>query len=382
MAKVTFFPVGNGDMTLIELDSGRTILVDVNIRCAADDPDDDTPDVAKMLRERLKKDDDDRYYVDAFLLSHPDQDHCRGLKKHFHLGKPDKHDGSDKILIREMWSSPVVFRRASRKDGFVFCDDADAWRKEAKRRANLVKDGEATEDGDRIQILGEDEDGKTDDLTSVLVKVDENITKINGLADGTFTGQLLAPLPLSEDEEEEASLTKNDSSVIVRFDIKAGGTADACCYLTGGDAEVGIWKRLWKRHENTPKALQYDLLQAPHHCSWHSLSYDSWSEKGDDAEVCDEARSALAQARDGAFIVASSNEIKDDKNDPPCIRAKREYEDIAGEAKGRFKWVGEKSPDCLIFEITADGPRPKTKLTKPAAIIGAGSVGATPLSHG
>lgn len=37
-AKLTFFPVGNGDMTLIRLESGRAILIDVNIRVSADDP--------------------------------------------------------------------------------------------------------------------------------------------------------------------------------------------------------------------------------------------------------------------------------------------------------------------------------------------------------
>ena len=38
------------------------------------------------------------------------------------------------------------------------------------------------------------------------------------------------------------------------------------------------------------------------------------------AEVSEKARKALSQARDGATIVASSNPIKDDDNDPPCIR--------------------------------------------------------------
>lgn len=35
--RILFFPVGNGDMTLIELESGRTILIDVNIQARADD---------------------------------------------------------------------------------------------------------------------------------------------------------------------------------------------------------------------------------------------------------------------------------------------------------------------------------------------------------
>src|SRR5690554_6205983 len=112
MVRTTHFKVGNGDMTLIETGSGRKILVDINI-CNSDDYDDDRPDVAEQLRDRLKRDNGDRLYVDAFLLTHPDQDHCRGLREHFHLGpQADWSQDDDKIVIREMWSSPTVFRRA------------------------------------------------------------------------------------------------------------------------------------------------------------------------------------------------------------------------------------------------------------------------------
>ena len=54
-AKVTFFQVGNGDMTLVRLADtpGTSILTDVHIRSAADNPNDDTPDVASALRSRL-----------------------------------------------------------------------------------------------------------------------------------------------------------------------------------------------------------------------------------------------------------------------------------------------------------------------------------------
>ena len=52
---LSFFPVGNGDMTLVELESGRKMLFDLNIRATADDPDDDTPDVANLLREQLTR---------------------------------------------------------------------------------------------------------------------------------------------------------------------------------------------------------------------------------------------------------------------------------------------------------------------------------------
>ena len=357
----------------------------MNIRADADDPDKDVPDVAAKLREKLSRDDEDRLFVDALLLSHPDEDHCRGLRNHFHLGPPDEwSESSDKILIREVWSSPMVFRRASRRH--VLCDDAKAFNTEARRRVRKFRETPwLVEDGDRILILGEDEEGKTDDLQDVLIRVDEEFSRINGQYDHSMKALLLAPLP-AEDEDDEEVLSKNNSSTILRFSLTGGENQDKCRFLTGGDAEVAIWKKLWDRYCWRTDWLSYDILLSPHHCSWHSLSHDSWSDLGEKAEVSEDARNALSQARDGATIVASSNKIKDDDNDPPCIRAKREYEAIAEDAAGTFECVGErpseKSPDVMEFEISANGSRLTTALMGAPSILGAGAIGRQPLAHG
>lgn len=381
VALIKAFPVGNGDMTLIELESGRKLLIDINIRAAADDPEDEMPDVAEMLRDQLSRDDEDRLYVDGMLLSHSDKDHCTGLRKHFHLGTPSEWSKSaDKIFIREIWSSPMVFRRASRTH--VLCDDANAFCAEARRRVKQYRDsGGTVAEGDRILILGEDEGGKTDDLTAILITVDSVFSRINGQHDETFSARLLAPRPKSSDETEEEARAKNRSSTILNLAVAGQEVAGAGRFLTGGDAEVAIWEKLWQRHRNHAEWLAYDLLQTPHHCSWHSLSYDSWSKMREDAKVCEDARKALSQARDGAIIIASSCPIRDDDDDPPCVRAKREYEEIAKNAGGSFRCVGD-SPDMLVYEIGRHGPRLKTRLMKSASVVGTGLIGRQPLAHG
>ena len=368
-ATLTFFPVGCGDMTLLRLaDADATaILIDVNIRAAADDPNDSTRDVAADLRERLPRDSHGRPYVDAFLLSHPDKDHCSGLETHFHLGPltdyPDdkKADAEKKIVIREIWSSPLVFRRASKNH--TLCADAKAFNREAKRRVQRFRDGRGNVDGERILILGEDENGKTDDLGAILVRAGERFSRINGRDTAYLQAHLLAPLPC-DDENEDEVLSKNHSSTIINFQVAATLMhPDSCRFLTGGDAEVAIWERLWTRHKNTPEDLAYDLLQAPHHCSWHSLSYDSWSQLREKAKVAPDARSALGQARYGALIVASTKPIKYDDADPPCIRAKREYDAILAGVSGMFLCTGEHptsgAPEPLEIEITAAGAKKK-----------------------
>jgi hypothetical protein len=360
---ITFFPVGCGDMTLVRLADETSIVVDLHIRQAADDPSDPTCDVAAELRKRLKRDAKGRPYVDAFLQSHPDKDHCSGLETHFHLGPIDDYpdddepDAQKRIVIREIWSSPLVFRRAS--EAHTLCSDAKAFAREARRRVKRFRDGYGGADGERILIMGEDRDGKTDGLGAILIKAGQTFRTINGAANDYFLATLLAPLPCPDGEDDE-ELSKNESSVIMNMQLGTSlARPDACRFLTGGDAEVLIWERMWALY-SAGTALQYDVLLAPHHCSWHSLSYDSWSECREKAQVSQDARLALAQARSGAFIIASSEPIKDDDVDPPCIRAKREYRSILDDVpNSMFLCVGEEpntwSPQPLELTVTAAG---------------------------
>lgn len=392
---ITFFPVDNGDMTLLKLGdtSSSTLLIDVNIRLDADDQNnDDVRDVAKDLRDCLRKDENGRPYVDAFLLSHPDEDHCRGLDRHFHLGPladypdDDKDYAEKRIVIREIWSSPLVFRRASKSH--ALCDDAKAFNREARRRVQVNRDSDfIVAHGDRIQIMGEDIDGKTDDLGTITRKVGTPFNTIAGSYSAFFSAFLLGPIEAQDEEDKEELLAKNQSSVIINFTLAADmATLDGAKFLTGGDAEVYIWEQQWARHKHQSTVLEYDLLQAPHHCSWRTLSYDSWSDCGEEAVVNADARKALSQTRPSAIIVASCKPIKNDNDDPPCIRAKREYVDITKAVDGSFYATGEHpkegAVEPLVFTVGSDGivPPPKRSAgAKAAGIIGAAR---TPMPHG
>lgn len=384
-ANITFFPVDNGDMTLIQLaDTDKTsIMIDVNIRKDADDLGKNTFDVAKDLRSRLKADKKGRPYVDVFLLSHPDKDHCTGLDKHFYLGDLEKYPDDNKkqnekrIVIREIWSSPIVFRRASKNH--TLCEDAKAFNKEAKRRVKVNRESNFNvEDGNRILVLGEDEKGKnnkskTDDLGKILIKVDERFSKIKGKSTSYLEALLIAPRPVNDDDDDrEDLLSKNNSSIILNLRISASLTKpDGCHFLTGGDAEVAIWEKVWNKYKGNSTDLEYDLLQAPHHCSWHSLSHDSWSDS-DNPKVSPDAHSALSQAKDEASIVSSSKAFVDGET-PPCIGAKKEYEKIVDNVGGIFYCTGEHpkkvSVKPLEFEVGKNGGIRKSSVAAGIAII-------------
>ncbi|MCF8095247.1 MAG: metallohydrolase [Desulfobacteraceae bacterium] len=386
---ITFFPVGNGDMTLIKLGDKTTILADINLCSSTDQDGNQIFDATAALRENLETDAHDRPYVDAFLLTHPDQDHCRGLKQHFHLGPMsdynfDPPEGKElKIVMREIWSSPMIFRRASKNH--PLCEDARAFNTEARRRVKVFRECSTLSQGDRILIIGKDENGKTDDLGSILIKVDEVFSKINGTANDVSI-RVLAPIPVQEVSEEEERLSKNYSSVILQYTFSVAGQDDACLFLSGGDAGVYIWEKLWDRKRAKTDDLKYDLLLTPHHCSWHALSHDSWSQSKNPA-ISQDARSALSQGGECAFVVSSSKPIQNDKNDPPCWGAKQEYLSILSSVEGQFFCTGERpnqeAPEPMVFKISAQGPQPPTKQSTSVggAAVGAGST-REPLHHG
>jgi metal-dependent hydrolase (beta-lactamase superfamily II) len=58
-------------------------------------------------------DDAKRAHIDTFILTHPDQDHCRGFEEIFYTGDPSEFNESDRrnglIIIDELWFAPRIF---------------------------------------------------------------------------------------------------------------------------------------------------------------------------------------------------------------------------------------------------------------------------------
>ena len=243
------------------------------------------------------------------------------------------------------------------------CEDAEAFNTEAKRRVELYRESKSIgPEGDRIRLIGEDINGKTDDILDIVYKPGDIISKVNEVTIKELTINIYGPL--SDDEFEDSEfLDKNRSSVILRWGIASHGYSEPTNFiLLAGDASVEAWEIIWSKFKDDPKKLSYDLLLAPHHCSWHTLSHDSYS-KSDNPKVSKSAKKALSQARTGAVIISSSDPIKNDDNDPPNFGANREYDSIVSSANGTFLCLasnvvnGEKAPSVLEYRLTNEGPQ-------------------------
>lgn len=382
---VTFFPVGekNGGMTLIKLNDTKktTILIDCSI---GDEPIADHCDVNQELRGRLPIDSNKRPYVDAFILTHRHDDHVKGFIEQFHTGSLDEYNDDEdekKIVIMEMWSSHNFWKPPSAK--YKLCESAKAFNKEMKRRVDRFKEKKAMQlEGDRAIVVGKDPEGRTDDISDINYDIGDTFTKINNTdISSKLRGFILSPIEQQEGEDDECFSDKNRQSIVMQLTVFQGEYSNNL--MMAADAECLVWETLWKKYKNDIEKLKYDILSAPHHCSWHSLSYDSQSEC-EEPKPCKYAKKALSQNKDGAFIVSQSKIIKDSDSDPPSQAAKDEYLGIVCEDQFicTNEHPDEERPEPIEFNLTGDGPQKKGVKEKPKMAVAASASVKEAYPHG
>ena len=378
--KIIFYPVDNGNMTLIKLNDNTTILVDMYIRKKCDIKNKECYEVLPHLKENLEKDSKGRYFVDAFILTHLDVDHIGGLEDNFYLGSLDdyKDKDKDKIVIKETWSSERFWKRET--DKITLSTDAKAYNKEMRRRVKLHKNcGEKIQNqGDKAIIIGK----KDGEHNKIIYEIGNTISKVNSKNFNDFKINILGPLEQQENEQDEDFNEKNRGSVILQLEIIVGGYTNKV--LLTGDAEVDVCEYMNEVYENDK--LEYDILCSPHHCSMASLGRkEKAKEKGGKYTISENAKEALSHAKKGAIIISSSKEILDDDKNPPHYEAKKEYLKIVA-TKDDFICTGEyqKSTDVepIVIEFTSAGTQLKTGNSKSKVGAGTESSAKTIYPHG
>ncbi len=348
--KIKFYPVGNGDNVLLKLTDGFTAMFDCQIR-KPEKKDDGTEvyDVKKDLMEELQTV-NGKPFVDLFVNSHPHEDHCLGYDANFYHGDPDDYGDTNKeneeIIIGELWVTQKVFQ-------LNLCDDANAIRNEANRRLRLFRSGDAKADklGNRIHIIGyNDED-----------KIEEGIHYIPGSTIYKINGKYLSGLnifihaPLKSDIQTSwADKDENIASIVMQLNINSEQRVSRVFIC--GDADHYVFEHIMDISEakSNEDALKWDILLAPHHCSW---SFFNDTPQKDHPDVVDSASKFLGYANEGAHIVSSSNKIEDNDNNPPHFQARKQY--IKTVTAERFKNTaingGEKKPQPIVYEFDSDG---------------------------
>lgn len=343
--KITFYPVGNGDCCLVNIGgSNIKMMFDCNFRQKAENEDDEMFDVLDDLVNNQLKVRCGLPYLDAFLLTHPDEDHCRGFAKKFYLGDPDAisddDKDADKIFISELWYSPRVFEEYKTD----LSDDAKAFRDEADRRMKLYKTDKkkAEKEGNRIRIIGWTDVEELKGLKDRITVPGEIVNNVNGHDCKHFEMFIHAPF-----KESIKKGNRNESSIVSQLRFKFDkNNKDIVRVFLAGDAEWYVWENIMAKTENNDY-LRWDLLEAPHHCS-----YTFFAEKRED-NPNQASIDFLSKKEPGAFVVASSKVIKKNEDNPPCQKAKNRYVEKVG--NGNFFCTSGTSEDeadkPLVFDI-------------------------------
>lgn len=380
--KIKFYPVCNGDTVLITLKDGTTILFDSNIRETGKDSDDNQIfDVKKDLLDSLTKK-GGNYHLDLFVLTHPDQDHCRGFKKHFYKGNPDNYSDSNRkeneIIIDEMWITSHLFDSTTN-------DDAKAFKKEAERRRKLWDNDDKDKDkvGNRIRMIGYNGDDKFENVPSSTPGEIQN--KINGSSKSDFEFFIHSPFKdslITASAEENA----NFSSIVVQARFKVNSSdKDFCTYiLLGGDADHNIWSKIWeistKKSNNNEDKLEWDLFLAPHHCSWTYFNDVPYDAKDENKTPKDTSLKILDKKIGDGKIIVSCKKIKNNDDNPPHHKAKEKYQNKLAKKEHLIelaKEPKESEPKPVIFKITVQGPiREDNNQQGSASAAAGGGIGA------
>ncbi len=346
---IRYYPVGNGDATLIKLVDGTTILVDANIREAEDEDGNETCyDVKGDLLELLRKE-RGVSHLDVFILTHPDQDHCRGFKRDFYVGDPANYSDTDKkeekIVIDELWFAPRIFSPHEED----LCEDAQAIKDEAERRKAIHQKKESNRNdlGNRLRCIGYSYNAELNGLDEILVIPGERTRTIAGSKRNDIELFIFAPVQADTDAENG---DRNDTSIAFAAEILNGTEVTNRLHFFG-DNSCHVLERIYDRNKGQSQ-LEYDHSLAPHHCSWGTFNKDK------DGEASEKVKDLFKSKRSGAMIVASSLPV-DGEHNPPSEKAAKIYKDIVGQDKFYCteEYPTEADPKPLVFTLTVKGPR-------------------------
>jgi hypothetical protein len=372
--RVTFFPVGNGDTTLIEAND-KTILTDINYRCerytdrfrTSIDVNGNVGNAATLGHEEASKPFQWIYYdfaldlqyacyqssyrsnreyrLSLLVLTHPDQNNLTGFDKLFYSGDPaefeDRPKEDDKlILIEEIWISPCF------TDFKYETDESKPIFQEIQRRLNLQGSKESELNGNRISKL--------------------EVTSSSGLVK-TFSRNIEAHVlsPVQKEGEISNQPDVNDSSLVIRWTVKVFGGTNRI--MLGGDASVEVWDRIWQNYQNNADKLNWHILLAPHHCSIDVMARKNQEGK---YEYSKYALNALSQVEGDGFVVSSSKEVKHNDNLLPSWEAKQKYLGILKDVDGTrflnpdtranapllYSTLQDDKPEPVVFTLTTEGP--------------------------
>jgi hypothetical protein len=361
MHLVRFFPIGNADTCLIELENGRRALFDFADMRVKDDANDKRCDLEKEIRDCLDGDKE----IDVAAFTHLDSDHCKRAKEVFYLEHASKYQSDDRIKIKTMWVPASAILEVGSTG------QARTLRAEARHRFI---------EGKGIRVFS-----RPDALDDFLRERDIDPAKRRNLI--SDAGTLCPEFHLDDDGVEffvhspfaehcdDKIIIRNDAALFMQATFKVGEQLTRMILSADVGYEVIDDIIRLTRHYKNDDRLLWDINNVPHHSSYNSLGPD----KGKDETVPPERLKWLyeEQSQAGALLVSTSDPIPtNDTTQPPHRQAANYYKRVAKDLSGQYivsmAHPTEAKPKPIIIEIGKSGYTVrKTTSGAPAIVTGA-----------
>lgn len=341
MHLVHFFPIGNADTCLIELDNGRRALFDFADMKVKNDPDDKRCDLEAELRSRLDGD----KAIDVVAFTHLDTDHCNRAKEVFWLEHAAKYQDDNRIKIKTMW----VPASAVLEEGTT--GQARTLRAEARHRFI---------EGKAIRVFS-----RPDALDDFLIERGIDPKKRRNLISDAGTlcpefqldddgVEFFVHSPFAEHCDDGSVVVRNDAALFMQATFKVEGQLTRLILSADVGHEVIDDIVRITRAKNNDDRLLWDVNNVPHHSSYRSLG----AEKGDEETEPTARLNWLyeTQGQENGLLVSTSDPIPtEDTTQPPHRQAANYYKRVANALGGEFKVTmchpNEAKPKPLVIEI-------------------------------
>lgn len=344
MHSLRFFPIGNADSCLIELENGRRALFDFADMRNSDDQYDLRCDLEKELRDRMGTD----KQIDVVAFTHLDTDHCKRAKDVFYLEHAEKYQDDARIKIKTMWVPAAAILEVGVEG------QARTLRAEARHRfieGNGIRVFSRPDQLDDF-LIERDIDPAT--RRNLITDAGNICPEFNLAADGV---EFFAHSPFAEHCDGQL-IVRNQSALFMQATFEVEGRATKLILSADVDhATIDDIVRVTRFHKNDAR-LEWDINNIPHHSSYTSLA----EEKGkDETEPSDRLKWLYEeQSRPNAIAVSTSYPIPaEDTVQPPHRQAANYYKRVTKESGGQLivtmEHPSKTKPKPLVIEIGGGG---------------------------
>ena len=355
---VRFFPIGNADTCLIELENGRRVLFDfADMRGGGDD--DKRCDLETELRACLGKTKE----IDVFAVTHLDNDHTKRSTEVFYLEHAEKYQGKDRIRIKTLWV-PAALILEPAVEG-----EARILRAEARHRLIQGKGIRVFSRPEQLDEFLQDNDIKPAERRNLITDAGSLCPEFALDDDGV---EFFVHSPFAEHCDGEL-VVRNTSALFMQATFKVDTRLTRV--ILSADCEHEVLDdivRVTRFHKNDDRLI-WDINNIPHHCSYRSLA----DEKGKTKTKPSDGLKWLyeTQGTERSLIVSTSDPIPtEDTTQPPHMQAAVYYKGVADDKGGKFVATMEHptktNPKPLVIEISNSGYTVRKIAGGSAAVLG------------